>query len=76
MLTSCVTPRFFPMISVSSLPSGESVYLVSFLYEVAIGTRTVHTLVRGKIYASLRTSYNVDVSKRIISIVFTPQPFL
>ena len=51
-------------------------YFVSFLYEVAIGTRIVHTLVQGPIYASLRTSDNVDVSKWIISIVLAPQLFL
>ena len=52
-------------------------YFVSFLYEVAIGTRILHTLVQGTIYASLRTSdINVDVSKWIISIVLTLQLFL
>ena len=49
---------------------------ILFLSSIKIGSRTVHILVRRTIYGSLHTTYDVDVSKRIISVVVTPQPFL
>ena len=57
-LNSIITPRlllvvdFCPQIHI---PGDESVYLSSLLYEVAIGTQIVPSLVRAIIYSSLHT---------------------
>ena len=52
---------------------------ISFLHEVAIGTRIVHTVARGTLCASLRTPFKSAICLIMFpkeSVVLTPQPFL
>ena len=54
-MSLCIFSPCLP--SSNSVPCNKTVYFDSFLHEVAIISRTVHTVVEGAIYACLRTSY-------------------
>ena len=82
-LTSGVSACFFPLISFVNFSYDEAVYSVFSLHEEAIGNRITTSAYNGTknhlhIFAYFIQISDVleNVSKRIISIVLAPHPFL